>query len=169
SQWNRIALSLFFSHNDVDLSADVWSLWNLGCQHEPYGTSEEPEEVLEGSSQGELKPSKATAIPRSAKVGNVEKRRSDVFVNGKLLTDRAVKKAEKLAVPIHPARVLDCKENAESGFVRIEGPVLLHGLQRASGCVGSSSNGLKCSSSSEDQSNLALSSSSSSSDVSTSQ
>ncbi|PWA95032.1 zinc-ribbon domain-containing protein [Artemisia annua] len=32
----------------------------------------------------------------------VEKGRSDVFVNGQLLTDRAVKKAEKLAGPIHP-------------------------------------------------------------------
>ncbi|KAI3812787.1 hypothetical protein L1987_17499 [Smallanthus sonchifolius] len=32
----------------------------------------------------------------------VEKVRSDVFVNGQLLTDRAVKKAEKLAGPIHP-------------------------------------------------------------------
>ncbi|KVH95356.1 Protein of unknown function DUF3133 [Cynara cardunculus var. scolymus] len=31
-----------------------------------------------------------------------EKARSDVFVNGKLLTDRVVKKAEKLAGPIHP-------------------------------------------------------------------
>ncbi|GJU26881.1 hypothetical protein Tco_1165502 [Tanacetum coccineum] len=41
--------------------------------------------------------------------------------------------------------------------------LLLHGLQRASGCVGSSSNGSKCSSSSEDQSDLT---SSSSSDVS---
>ncbi|KAJ0427598.1 putative zinc-ribbon domain, plant, protein enhanced disease resistance 4 [Helianthus annuus] len=32
----------------------------------------------------------------------VEKGRSDVSVNGKILTDRAVKKAEKLAGPIHP-------------------------------------------------------------------
>ncbi|KAI3693673.1 hypothetical protein L1987_76622 [Smallanthus sonchifolius] len=32
----------------------------------------------------------------------VEKGRSVVFVNGQLLTDRAVKKAEKLAGPIHP-------------------------------------------------------------------
>lgn len=32
----------------------------------------------------------------------VEKGRSDVFVNGQLLTDRIVKKAEKLAGPIHP-------------------------------------------------------------------
>ncbi|KAK9053019.1 hypothetical protein SSX86_029649 [Deinandra increscens subsp. villosa] len=32
----------------------------------------------------------------------VEKGRSDVFVNGQPLTDRAVKKAEKLAGPIHP-------------------------------------------------------------------
>ncbi|GKE83655.1 hypothetical protein Tco_1557397, partial [Tanacetum coccineum] len=47
------------------------------------------------------------------------------------------------------------------GFVKI---CLLHGLQRASGCVGSSSNGSKCSLLSEDQSDLA-----SSSDVSTSQ
>lgn len=31
-----------------------------------------------------------------------EKGRSDVFVNGKLLTDRVVKKAEKLSGPIHP-------------------------------------------------------------------
>lgn len=31
-----------------------------------------------------------------------EKGRSDVFVNGQLLTDRVVKKAEKLAGPIHP-------------------------------------------------------------------
>ncbi|KAI3727708.1 hypothetical protein L6452_16326 [Arctium lappa] len=33
---------------------------------------------------------------------SAEKGRSDVFVNGKLLTDRAVKKAENLAGPIHP-------------------------------------------------------------------
>ncbi|KAL8201027.1 hypothetical protein R6Q57_012366 [Mikania cordata] len=32
----------------------------------------------------------------------VEKGRSDVVVNGQLLTDRAIKKAEKLAGPIHP-------------------------------------------------------------------
>ncbi|GJS42643.1 gag-pol polyprotein [Tanacetum coccineum] len=135
-----------FSHNDVDLSADVWSLWNLGCQHEPYGTSEEPEEVLEGRGQGELKPSKVLKahltdslltisdaphrpsvasstpilhqqVPFQYLLNSVEKRRSDVFVNGKLLMDRAVKKVEKLA-----AAFSSClhTENAESGFVRIE-------------------------------------------------
>ncbi|GKB24166.1 hypothetical protein Tco_0863567 [Tanacetum coccineum] len=87
-------------------------------QHEPYGTSEEPEEVLEGRGQGELKPSKVLKLhlKLSRMIGriyislsssSVEKQRSDVFVNGKLLTDQAVKKAEKLAAPIHPARVLN--------------------------------------------------------------
>ncbi|GKA23183.1 reverse transcriptase domain-containing protein [Tanacetum coccineum] len=32
SQWTRIALFIFLSHDDVDLSADVWSLRNIGCQ-----------------------------------------------------------------------------------------------------------------------------------------
>ncbi|GJT03839.1 hypothetical protein Tco_0838301 [Tanacetum coccineum] len=44
--------------------------------------------------------SSATAIPISFNSG-VEKRRSDVFVNGQLLMDRAVKNAEKLAGSIH--------------------------------------------------------------------
>ncbi|XP_023746144.1 uncharacterized protein LOC111894298 [Lactuca sativa] len=39
---------------------------------------------------------------RSSSERVVEKGRSDVFVNGQLLTDRQVKKAEKLAGPIHP-------------------------------------------------------------------
>lgn len=38
----------------------------------------------------------------SRSTSGVEKLRSDVFVNGQLLTDRKVKKAEKLAGPIHP-------------------------------------------------------------------
>ncbi|XP_076883212.1 uncharacterized protein LOC143531913 [Bidens hawaiensis] len=43
---------------------------------------------------------KKRLISRSS--GGVEKGRSDVYVNGQLLTERAVKKAEKLAGPIHP-------------------------------------------------------------------
>ncbi|GJZ33642.1 phosphoglycerate kinase, chloroplastic, partial [Tanacetum coccineum] len=39
SQWTRIALFIFMSHYDVDLSADVWSLRNIGCQIIPETAS----------------------------------------------------------------------------------------------------------------------------------
>ncbi|GKD03732.1 hypothetical protein Tco_1178706 [Tanacetum coccineum] len=68
SQWTRIALFLFFPHNDVDLSFDLVTLvvsnrhCNEKCeetlQHEPYDISKEPEEALEVQSQGELNTSK---------------------------------------------------------------------------------------------------------------
>ncbi|GJX32030.1 putative reverse transcriptase domain-containing protein [Tanacetum coccineum] len=81
-------------------------------QHEPYGISKEAKEILEVRCQGELNTSKTISCISgsyfaSRSSSSVEKRRSNVFVNGKLWTDRAVKQAERLAAPIHLARFSD--------------------------------------------------------------
>ncbi|GKC61399.1 RNA-directed DNA polymerase, eukaryota [Tanacetum coccineum] len=54
-QWTNSSILFLFRINDVDRpTCRCMVPLNLGCQHEPYGISKEPKEVLEVRGQGEL-------------------------------------------------------------------------------------------------------------------
>lgn len=96
---NKKSLKDALVATEIDVSVTEYSNCDVGKENEQLKIKKGEKVGTESFFAGLIK-KRLKDFSRSS--SGVEKGRSDVFVNGQLLTDRVVKKAEKLAGPIHP-------------------------------------------------------------------